>query len=197
VFSPTRPSAATIDRRIAAARDLPPATPALLTLLNGPIAPHTPRGFVHDVSNSQLGHGSEVFERACRAFAQWTQFDLGWVRVANPTAPPLRFGSVVVVEAHTLGLWSLSLNRITETVSTPYLFGFIHATTGMHVVEGRERFLLMLDPTTGAVTYSIEAISRPRHPLAKLAYPVTRVMQLRFAGDSHLRLRHAVNPEST
>jgi len=195
VFSFTRPSAAAIDRKIAAARHLPPATPALLTLLNGPIAPQTPRGFVRDVSTSQLGHGPDVFERARRAFMQWTQFDLGWVRVANPTAP-VRSGSVIAVEAHTVGLWSLSLTRITETVSTPYLFGFIYATTRVHVEEGRERFLLMVDPATEVVSYSIEAISRPRHPLAKLAYPVTRIMQLRFAGDSHLRLRRVVNPES-
>ena len=173
------------------ALDLPPATPALLTLLTGPIASQPPRGFVHDASNSELGRGPEVFERACQALSQWTQFDLGWVRVANP-AVPVRSGSIIAVEAHTLGLWSLSINRITETVSTPYLFGFIHATTSMHAVEGRERFLLMHDPDTGTVTYSIEAISRPRHSLAKLAHPVTRIMQLRFAGDSHLRLRRIV-----
>ena len=126
--------------------------------------------------------------------SQWAQFDLGWVRVANPKVP-VRAGSIVAVEAHTLGLWSLSLCRITETVSTPHLFGFIYATTHLHVEEGRERFLLIYDTDTGTVTYSIEAISRPRHPLAKLAYPFTRLMQLRFAGDSHLRLRQAVNPD--
>jgi uncharacterized protein (UPF0548 family) len=196
VFSLTKPTEAVIGRKLAAAQDLPAATPALLTLLNGPIALPPPRGFVHDVSNSELGQGSEVFERACQALAQWVPFDLGWVRIANPTAP-VRSGNIVAIEAHTLGLWSLSFCRITETVSTPYLFGFIYATTRMHVEEGRERFLLMLDPATGAVTYSIEALSRPRHPLAKLAYPFTRLMQLRFAGDSHLRLRQAVNPDLT
>lgn len=194
MFSLTRPTESVISRKLAVAQDLPAATPALLTLLNGPITPQPPRGFVHDASNSELGNGSEVFERACQAFAQWVPFDLGWVRIANPTTP-MRSGNIVAIEAHTLGLWSLSFCRITETVNTPYLFGFIYATTRMHVEEGRERFLLMLDPATGAVTYSIEALSRPRHPLAKLAYPLTRLMQLRFAGDSHLRLRQAVNPE--
>jgi uncharacterized protein (UPF0548 family) len=191
VFSLTRPTQAAIDQKIAAAHDLPPATPALLTLLNGPIAPQPPRGFDHDVSTTELGHGPEVFERASEAFSRWAQFDLGWVRVANPAAP-IRSGSIVAVEAHTIGLWSLSMNRVTETVSTPYLFGFIHATTRTHVVEGRERFLLMLDPATGVVTYSIEAISRLRHPLANLGYPFARVMQLRFAQDSHLRLQREI-----
>jgi uncharacterized protein (UPF0548 family) len=195
VFSLVRPTQAAIDRKIVAARNLPPATPALLTLLDGPIAPEPPRGFVHDASNSELGHGSEVFECAREAFAHWAQFDLGWVRVANPEVP-VRSGSIVAIEAHTLGLWSVSLSRITETVSTPYLFGFIYATTSMHVEEGRERFLLMLDPVSEVVTYSIEAISRPRHPLVKLANPVGRIMQLRFTGESHLRLRQAVNDPS-
>jgi uncharacterized protein (UPF0548 family) len=194
VFSLTRPTPAAIEQKIEAALYLPNATPALLTLLDGPIAPQPPRGFVHDASNSELGRGPEVFARACQAFSQWAQFDLGWVRVANRTVP-VRSGSIVAVEAHTLGLWTLSLSRITETVSTPYLFGFIYSTTRMHVEEGRERFLLMLDPVTEAVTYSIEAISRPRHRLAKLGYPITRIMQLRFAGDSHLRLREIVKSD--
>lgn len=195
MFSLSRPTQAAIDRSIAEAHELPPATPALLTLLDGPIAPEPPRGFVHDVSSSELGSGSEIFERASQALSRWEHFDLGWVRVANP-AVPVRSGSTVAIEAHTIGLWSVSFSRITETISTPHLFGFIYATTRMHVEEGRERFLLMFDPVTEVVTYVIEAISRPRHPLAKFAFPVTRVMQLRFAGESQLRLRQAVNPES-
>ncbi len=87
-------------------------------------------------------------------------------------------------------------HRIDETVNTPTLFGFIYATTRVRVEEGRERFLLGFDPNTEVVTYSIEAISRPRHPLAQLAYPFTRLMQHRFAGESHLRMRHAVEPHS-
>lgn len=194
MFSLTRPTQVAIDRKIAAALELPPATPALLTLLDGPISKEPPRDFVHDVSSSELGRGPDIFERASQAISRWEQFDLGWVRVANP-AVPVRSGSIVAIEAHTLGLWSVSFSRITETISTPHLFGFIYATTRMHIEEGRERFLLMLDPATEIVTYVIEAISRPRHPLAKFAYPITRVMQLRFAGESQLRLRKAVNLE--
>jgi uncharacterized protein (UPF0548 family) len=196
MFHFKRPTPAAIDNAIATTRDLPAATPALLTLLGGPIAPVPPRGFVHDVSSTEIGHGREVFENARRAFSTWAHFDLGWVRVANPAAP-IRSGSMVVVEVHAAGLWSLNLSRIDETVNTSTLFGFIYATTRLHVEQGRERFLIGFDPNTEVVTYSIEAISRPRHPLAQLAYPFTRLMQHRFAGESHLRMRRAVYPEST
>lgn len=195
VFSLIRPTPAAIDSAIAIARDLPAATPALLTLHRGPIAPEPPRGFVHDVSCTEIGRGRQVFQRACQAFSTWAHFDLGWVRVANPAAP-IRSGTIVAIEIHAAGLWSLNLSRIDETVNTPTLFGFIYATTRVHVEEGRERFLLGFDPNTEVVTYSIEAISRPRHPLAQLAYPFTRLMQHRFAGESHLRMRHAVEPHS-
>ncbi len=194
MFSLVRPTQTAIDRKTAEAVDLPPATPALLTLLDGPIAPEPPKGFVHDVSSSELGRGPEVFERASQAFSRWEQFDLGWVRIANPEVP-VRSGSIVAVEAHTLGLWSVNFSRITETISTPHLFGFIYATTRKHVEEGRERFLLMFDPATEVVTYVIEAISRPRHLFARVGYPISRIMQLRFAGESQLRLRQAVNSE--
>jgi uncharacterized protein (UPF0548 family) len=192
VFQLTQPTAAVIDNAVAAARNLPAATPALLTLLRGPIAPQPPRGFVHDVSCTEIGNGIDVFQRARQAFSNWDHFDLGWVRVANP-ATPIRSGSVVAVEVHAAGLWSLNLSRIDETVDSPTLFGFIYATTRLHVEQGRERFLLGFNPHTEVVSYQIEAISRPRHALARLAYPFTRLMQHKFAGESHLRLRRAVN----
>ncbi|KAA6464780.1 DUF1990 domain-containing protein [Acidobacteria bacterium AB60] len=194
MFRFLKPSAAAIETTIAAARSLPASTPALLTLLDGPIAPQPPRGFVHDVRCTELGRGREIFERARTALSAWVPFDLGWVRVANPDVP-VRAGSIVAVQAHTLGLWSLNLSRITETVDTPQLFGFIYATTRLHVEMGRERFLLVYDPATESVTYLLEAISRPRHPLAMLGYPFARLMQHRFAIESHLRLRAVVNGE--
>jgi len=58
------------------------------------------------------------------------------------------------------------------------------------------RFVVEFDPATEAVSYLIEAVSRPRHPLARLAYPFSRAMQHRFAKDSHERLAHYVAPYS-
>ncbi len=123
-------------------------------------------------------------------------FDLGWVRVANPNAS-IAPEQIVAVEAHSLGLWTLNLSRITETVDTPTRFGFLYATTEMHVEQGEERFLLELDAATGKVCYDLEAVSRARDPLARLGFPVTRAFQHRFARDSHRRMWEEVVAEKT
>lgn len=114
-------------------------------------------------------------------------FDLGWVRVANSQVM-IASGQIVAVEAHTLGLWTLNLSRITEVVDEPSHFGFVYATTEMHVEQGEERFLIELAPETGEVFYELEAVSRPRNWLARLGLPATRNFQHRFARDSHLRM---------
>jgi len=94
-----------------------------------------------------------------------------------------------------MGLWTLNLSRITQTIDTETHFGFVYSTTQMHVEQGDERFLVERDPATGDVWYELEAVSRPRHPLARLAYPVTRAFQRRFARDSHRRMRKATKTE--
>jgi len=195
MFRLSQPAAAEIATTIAATQNLPPATPHLLTLTRGIVPNPQPRGFVHDFSQSEIGCGADVFECARQAFSSWAHFNLGWVRVANPAAT-IALDTIVAVEVHAAGLWSLNLSRIVETTNTATQFGFLYATTRMHAEEGQERFLLLLDPTSQSVTYLIEAVSRPRHPLARLAYPFTRAMQHRFVRDSHLRLRRTANSHS-
>jgi len=114
-------------------------------------------------------------------------FDLGWARVANPGAA-IEPGQIIAMEAHTLGLWTLNLSRIIETVDTVTRFGFLYATTPMHVEQGAERFLLEFDPTTGDVHYLLEAISRPRHLFARLGWPLSRTFQHQFVRESHRRM---------
>ena len=149
-----------------------------------------PNGFVLDRLRTQIGAGKEAFERAIQAFKNWGQFNLGWVRVANPSAR-IELGEIVAVEVHSLGLWSLNLSQIVEVVENESRFGFIYKTTPTHVEEGEERFEVSLDETSGMVAYETEAISRARDLMARLGYPVTRAFQHRFARDSHSRMRRA------
>ena len=138
-----------------------------------------------------IGHDQAAFAAARRAFEQWLMFDLRWVHLANPEAR-IVVGELVAVEAQTLGLWTVNVSRILEVVDTASRFGFVYATTEMHVEEGEERFVLELDPQSGAVTYRLDAVSRPRSALARLGFPITRRFQHRFARDSHRRMRGAV-----
>ena len=172
------------------ARETPVSSPHLLTLADGLLGT-PPKGFVHDLSRSEIGQGRHAFETARDAFLRWQQFDLGWVQVLNPSAE-IAPGQLVRVEVHTACLWSMSLNRIVETVDAPSRFGFMYATTALHVEQGQERFVIKFDPSNEVVSYLIEAVSRPRHPLARLAYPFSRAMQRRFATNSHARLRRCI-----
>ena len=167
-----------------------PASPSFLSIEEGR-DPGDLGGFSYDQSRSCLGHGESVFAAAKRAFANWQMFDLGWVRVVNPSAT-IACGQIVAVEVHSLGLWSVNLSQIMETVDAETRFGFLYSTTVHHIEQGEESFVLRFDSSTGEVVYELDAVSRPRHVLAKLGYPVARHYQHRFARDSHRRMRQAV-----
>ena len=112
-----------------------------------------------------------------------------WSRIRLPRSPWDRWS-----------LWRLTLRacgRSTLAASlrlwtAPARFGFMYATTALHVEEGQERFVIDFDPESGSVSYLIEAVSRPRHILARIGYPFSRAMQHRFARDSHARMRHCI-----
>jgi uncharacterized protein (UPF0548 family) len=191
VFSLSRPTPEAIERQIAGAGHLLSSAAPLLSPVSGLGDVRLPFGFAHDRLRTCLGQGESVFLAAKRAFERWTMFDLGWVRVANPQAL-ITPRQIVAVEVHTIGLWTLNLSRITATVGTPGRFGFIYTTTPMHVEQGEERFLLEFDAATGGVWYDLEAVSRPRHTLARLGLSITRAFQHKFARDSHRRMREEI-----
>jgi uncharacterized protein (UPF0548 family) len=191
MFSFTRPTAAEIDGRIAAARSVPPFKSSYLLMERGWRVEEIPFGFAHDETRSRLGSGERIFASAKRAFECWAQFDLGWVRVANPSAT-IAVGEIIAVETESLGLWALNLSRIVASIDSENLFGFIYATTALHIEEGEERFLLRFDHATGDTWYELEAVSRPRSKLARIGYPITRAFQHKFAGDSHRRMANEV-----
>lgn len=183
------------EKLLAAALHAPPSSPHLLTLSGG-LLENPLRGFAHDLSLSAIGRGAHAFSIARDGLRRWKQFDLGWVRIANPV-PKILPGELVAVEAHTAGLWSINFSRIVEIVDTPTRFGFLYTTTALHVEEGQERFVVEFDAQTESVLYLIEAVSRPRHILARAGYPFSRVMQHRFARQSRARMRRYVqeNPQ--
>ncbi len=152
-------------------------------------------GFVRDHLRTKIGEGREAFEAAIQAFQVWKQFDLGWVRVVNPSAA-IEVGQIVGVEVRSLGLCSVNLSQIVAVIRTEGRFGFIYKTTQAHVEDGEERFELIFDLDSFAVWYETEAVSRPRDLMALLGYPITRAFQHRFARHSHRRMRETVGGAS-
>jgi len=188
VFTLKRPTAAAIEGKIAAAGRLELDFQGILGWPHGIMAGRLEPRMAHDFSRTRLGNGEAKFSAAKKAFERWVMFDLGWVRVANTNAA-IELNQIVAVEAHTLGLWTLNLSKIVKVVDSATAFGFVYATTVMHVEAGEERFLLEFEPETGDVWYELEAVSRPRAALARLGLPVTRAFQKRFARESHERMR--------
>jgi uncharacterized protein (UPF0548 family) len=143
----------------------------------------------------RLGTGEEAYRVAIAAMRQWKMFDLGWVRIAWPGAP-LQEGTTVAVVARTLGFWSLNASRIVYTLDgldgQVRRFGFAYGTLLDHAEMGEERFSVEWNRTDGSVWYELFAFSKPRHWLAQMGYPATRVYQKRFARDSKAVMQRTV-----
>ena len=163
MFSPYRPTEAAITEQLRRARNLPTSYGFDLRTKGGREQVLCPSGFTLDYRRSQIGLGEPAFTAAKAALRQWLQFDLGWVRVANPLAP-IEQREAIAVEAHALGLWSINISRILYVIDEPNRFGY--GTTAMHVERGEERFLLEYYPISGDVFYDLLAVSRQAHWLA-------------------------------
>ena len=151
-----------------------------------------PTGYDLDHNRARLGAGRGAFLSACDALRAWRQFPAPWA-FAEPPRLPIAEGTVVAVVARAFGVWWLNAARIVYVVEeeTPVRrFGFAYGTLPGHVEQGEERFLVEWCEDD-SVWYDLLAFSRPRHPLARLGYPLTRRIQRRFARDSvaNMRLR--------
>jgi uncharacterized protein (UPF0548 family) len=184
-----RPSAGLIDSFLERQGRLPFSYPHV-----GASAGEAPGGYDLDHNRARLGGGRAAFDAACDALRRWAQFPAPWTAV-HPGEAPLTPGSVVAVLARAFGLWWLSAARVVYAVEEPAplrRFGFAYGTLPGHVEEGEERFTVEWH-ADGSVWYDLRAFSRPRHPLARLAYPLARRQQRRFVRESQAAMRRAVS----
>jgi uncharacterized protein (UPF0548 family) len=192
MFLVRKPAGEDIERFIAASRDLP------LSYEPVGLARHGGSGFRLDEEAWTIGSGEAAFERASAALREWRHFDLGWVELF-PKRPPTAPGTVVAVLIRHLGFWSLNgcrvvyeLGRPGDTAFGDSDVGFAYGTLPNHAEAGEEIFRVRLQPETGAVSYVIRALSRPRAALAMLGHPVVRSLQARFRRDSAAALTRAI-----
>jgi uncharacterized protein (UPF0548 family) len=121
-------------------------------------------------------------------------FDLGWCRV-HPRDAPVEVGANVAVVVSHFGFWSVNACRIVyllEERGALRRCGFAYGTLPEHGETGEERFSVEWDARDGSVWYDIYAFSRPRQLLARLGYPLSRMLQRRFARDSKAAMVRAV-----
>ncbi len=157
---------------------------------------HPPAGYVIDHNRVRLGSGRSSFDKAVVALRRWEQFNLGWVGVANPGLP-LETGAVNAVIA-SLPLLSVTCAcRIVYTINSNEAsaasFGFAYGTLPGHPESGEERFSIEWKTDDDSVWYDIYALSKPGMLLVSATYPITRMLQQRFARDSMSAMVRAVN----
>lgn len=155
----------------------------------GCLKTETPRGFNRDQCRNRLGTGQAVWDAAVESFNQWRFMPSSMVEIKN--AGPIELNRVVGVLVKVFVVWSFNPARIIEVhgSSTPSstgtsTFGFTYGTVRGHVEAGEERFLLTWDHVSNEVFYELEAVSRPKHFLAWLVYPYSRILQARFRKES-------------
>jgi uncharacterized protein (UPF0548 family) len=122
-------------------------------------------------------------------------FNIPWLRLCYPTAP-IRVGTDVAVLVHHVGFFSLNACRIVYLVENDAgieSFGFAYGTLEEHAESGEERFTVEWKRDEDRVLYDILAFSRPRQMLARIGYPLSRLLQKRFAEGSKAAMLEAVN----
>jgi uncharacterized protein (UPF0548 family) len=120
------------------------------------------------------------------AIRAWRMFSMPWVHLYWPSAP-IRAGTDVAVLIRHFGFYSLNACRIVYVVDEGgpiKRFGFAYGTLAEHAESGEERFTVEWDRAEDSVWYDILAFSRPKQMLARLGYPLSRLLQKRFAESS-------------
>jgi uncharacterized protein (UPF0548 family) len=122
-------------------------------------------------------------------------FSMPWVTLHWPSAP-IRVGTDVAVSIHHFGCYSLNACRIVYVVDEEVpikRFGFAYGTLAEHAESGEERFTIEWNRDDDMVWYDILAFSRPRQMLARLGYPLSRLLQNKFAEGSKAAMLKAVS----
>ena len=154
----------------------------------------SPAGYDVDHNRALLGSGAESFTRAIAAIQSWQMFNLGWCQVYPPDAT-IKVGTTVAIIIKHFGFWSLNACRIVYLIKEQgavQRYGFAYGTLPQHGEVGEERFSVELRQEDNSVWYDLYAFSTPGPLLAKIGYPLSRMLQKRFARESKMAMVRAV-----
>lgn len=148
----------------------------------------TPKGYNEDYYFIGLGKGDLVWQKAKEAMNQWKHFPASFTKI-YPNTTKLESGNIVLVMIHILGFWWRNPAKIVYTFDEHERFGFSYGTLQEHAEQGEEAFWISRDKDN-LVTYHLRAISKPNFWAAKLAYPLTRKYQAKFAQESMQQMKN-------
>jgi uncharacterized protein (UPF0548 family) len=180
-----RPSHRLLTEVLAAGATLPFSYPEVGATRNT-----LPRGYFINRHAQRLGAGPACYAAASRALQDWRMFTSDWVRL-EPRRPAISPGVTFAVYAHHYGLWSLNLDRIVYTIADERQYGFAIGTLPWHVERGEERFVVEWH-TDDSVWFHLLAFAGAAHPLVRMAGPLGRRVQRRFAREAGAAMAAAV-----
>lgn len=132
-----------------------------------------PPGYRLDRWERDLGAGDATFETAGRTLLGWGVHRGAGLLVQAPG--PASPGLVVAMAAPLPVGWVEVMCRVVDVTRTAERVGFTYGTLPGHPEQGEESFTVVRHGDR--VRFEIAACSRPRHPLARLAPPVARLLQ--------------------
>lgn len=138
-----------------------------------------------------LGVGPHVFAHAKHALEHRVMYPAS-LSALRPEDVPLTPGATLVVVLNLFGCQALNAIRVLAIDDRPDDYRLVVGTLPGHALRGREVFRIVREGER--VVYELRAVSRPRHWLAKLGWPVTRWVQRRFAEESLEGMARALLP---
>jgi uncharacterized protein (UPF0548 family) len=140
--------------------------------LGGSLGGATPAGFTRRAWSTTLT-SSDAFARAAAALASWAMHERAGfaVRCDGPIAVRT---NVAISAPLPVGYADVTC-RIVAVVDEPDRSGFAYGTLSVHPEQGEEAFIVSRTGT--GLQFDITAVSRHRHPLARLAPAIADRMQ--------------------
>ena len=119
-----------------------------------------------------------MFERAVAALRAW-QAQVGAGARVVPHGAEVADGSTVVLLIRVGGLWAALPCRVVYVDESPRGFAFAYGTLPGHPERGEVAFRIERRAGPDDVFFRIVSFSRTVDPLARLASPITRLIQQR------------------
>jgi len=134
-----------------------------------------PAGYVHDRESADLGpFTEEAFDRAAVALRSW-QAQTGAGLIVFPGDPVMDGETFALVISLPVAGYVMAAGRAVFVHDEPDRRGFGYGTLPGHPEQGEEAFVIAR--RDDRIVFEITAFSRPRHPLARLGKPVSRLLQ--------------------
>jgi uncharacterized protein (UPF0548 family) len=133
-----------------------------------------PPGYRHDRHHRRLGD-SQVFDRAATGLRHWAAHEGAGIHIF-PHDNPVSLGATILAVISLGPGQMVAPCRIVRVIDEFDRFGFACGTLPGHPERGEEAFVV--ERRTDGTFFSITAFSRPVDPLARLAGPIGRAIQL-------------------